>query len=309
MSIKVVSTARNLNTLLIQIFLWSLVRLFMAGYGSESDINCLRDVKNSLDQFSHLSSWDFNSNTQGYICKFAGVECLNHKEDRVISLVLSNMGLEGQFPHCIENFSWLQNLDLSYNQLSGFIPSDISSKLPYLTSLDLSNNKFYGEIPKGIANFSYLNTLRLDGNQLTGQIPQELGLLPRIRVFSVANNLLSGPVPVFANNLDVSLSYVNNSGLCGGILGSCDEESLFGRSFWYSFVIAFASSATSVIVAFMDYFAPWKEFKRRRSNAIHPLTKKQNNQNDTKKAAELLPLALQEEGSKEVLSLSLCLSP
>ncbi|XP_061370128.1 probably inactive leucine-rich repeat receptor-like protein kinase At5g48380 [Gastrolobium bilobum] len=295
MSVKMKSTTRNFSVL--QIFFWPLFCLFLAGYGAESNLYCLQTIKNSLDPFNHLSSWDFESNnTVGYMCSFTGVECWNSMEDsRIISLLLSNMGLEGQFPRCIENFTWLQTLNLSYNELSGYIPSDISSKLPYLTSLDLSNNIFNGEIPKGIANFSYLDNLRLDGNQLTGQIPQKIGMLPSIRVFSVANNLLTGPVPVFASNVDVSLSYVNNSGLCGGILGSCDDR-LIDRSFWYSFIIAFVSSAISVIVA----FTPWTEFKKRRSNATYPLRKKQKQQKDTRQVAELLPQALQEQRINEL---------
>jgi len=56
----------------------------------------------------------------------------------------------------------------------------------------------------------------------------------------------------------------------------------------------------------MYYYEPWTEFKKR-SNAIHPLRKKQNHQKETRQKAELLPLALQDQGSKEVLSLSLFL--
>lgn len=295
MSTKMKPTTKNFNVL--PIFLGSLFCLFLAGLDAESDVYCLQTIK-KLDQFNHLSSWDFKSNTEGDMCRFSGVECWNNV--KVIGLSLSNKGLKGQFPSCVENFAWLQTLNLSHNELSGYILSDIStSQLTYLTSLDLSNNNFYGEIPKGIADLSGLITLRLDSNQLSGQIPQELGLLSQLIDFSVANNLLEGPVPVFVSNVNVSLSYANNSGLCGGALGSCDE-SLFGRTFWYSFIIGFVSSATSVLVSFMVYYAPWTEFKKRSSNAIHPLMKKQNHQKNTRQEAELLPLAMQEQGSKEL---------
>ncbi|KAG4990225.1 hypothetical protein JHK87_023682 [Glycine soja] len=98
----------------------------MAGYGAESDIYCLQTIK-KLDRFNNLPSWDFESNTEGDICKFNGVECWNQHdvEDRVISLLLSS------------------------------------------------------------------------------EIPQEFVLLYRLRDFSVANNLLEGPVPVFVSNVDV----------------------------------------------------------------------------------------------------------
>lgn len=107
-------------------------------------------------------------------------------------------------------------------------------------------------------------------------------------------------MPDFDSNVNVSMSFDNKSGLCGGILGSCDDESLFDRSFWYSFIIGVVFAAAS----FMYYCAPWTEFKKRRSNVIYPLRKKQNHQKYTRKVAELLPLALQEKRSKEVLSLS-----
>ncbi|XP_057432967.1 probably inactive leucine-rich repeat receptor-like protein kinase At5g48380 [Lotus japonicus] len=92
------------------------------------------------------------------------------------------------------------------------------------------------------------------------------------------------------------MSFDNKSGLCGGILGSCDDESLFDRSFWYSFIIGVVFAAAS----FMYYCAPWTEFQKRRSNVIYPLRKKQNHQKYTRKVAELLPLALQEKRSKEL---------
>lgn len=141
MSTKMKPTTKNFNVL--PIFLGSLFCLFLAGLDAESDVYCLQTIK-KLDRFNNLPSWDFESNTEGDICKFNGVECWNQHdvEDRVISLLLSSKGLKGKFPQCIENFTWLQTLDLSHNQLSGYIPSDISTKLPCLISLDLSNNNF-----------------------------------------------------------------------------------------------------------------------------------------------------------------------
>jgi hypothetical protein len=43
-------------------------------YGTETDIYCLRRIKDSLeDPYNYLnSSWDFNNNTEGFICKFTG---------------------------------------------------------------------------------------------------------------------------------------------------------------------------------------------------------------------------------------------
>nr|KYP39683.1 putative inactive receptor kinase At1g27190 family [Cajanus cajan] len=194
-------------------------------YGTETDIFCLKSIKNSLeDPENYLKfSWDFNNNTEGFICRFNGVECWHPDENRVLNLKLSNMGLKGQFPRGIQNCSSLTGLDLSINKLSGTIPGDISTLIPFATTLDLSTNEFSGVIPVTLANITFVNTIKLDQNRLTGQIPLQLGLLARIKAFSVSNNLLTGPIPTFGNG--VSVNYANNPGLCGPSLGPCQTKS------------------------------------------------------------------------------------
>ena len=193
-------------------------------YGTQTDIFCLKSIKASLeDPYNYLRSWNFNNNTEGFICRFNGVECWDPRKNRVSNLKLSNMGLKGQFPRAIQNCSSLVGLDLSINKLSGTIPGDISTLLPYVTSLDLSSNDFSGAIPDSLANCTYLNSLKLDQNRLTGQIPGQFASLSRLKTFSVSNNLLTGPVPNF--NSKVTLSYANNQGLCGGPLPACVAKS------------------------------------------------------------------------------------
>ncbi|KAL2319348.1 hypothetical protein Fmac_028317 [Flemingia macrophylla] len=193
-------------------------------YGTETDIFCLKSIKESLqDPDNYLMfSWDFNNNTEGFICRFNGVECWHPDENRVLNLKLSNMGLKGQFPRGVRNCSSLTGLDLSINKLAGTIPADISTLIPYVTSLDLSSNEFSGVIPVTLANCSFLNTLKLDQNRLTGQIPLQLSVLSRIKEFTVSNNLLTGPIPTFGNQ--VRVNYANNQGLCGTSLGACQTK-------------------------------------------------------------------------------------
>ncbi|QHO51828.1 probably inactive leucine-rich repeat receptor-like protein kinase At5g48380 isoform X1 [Arachis hypogaea] len=193
-----------------------LISSFGTAYGTDTDIFCLKSIKGSLeDPYNYLQSWTFNDKTEGFICKFIGVECWHPDENRVLNLNLSNMGLKGQFPRAIRNCSSLTGLDLSINKLSGTIPADISSLLTYVVTLDLSSNEFSGTIPKSLANCTYLNILKLDSNRLTGQIPGQFASLGRLKTFNVTNNLLSGRVPNF-NYTKVRASYGNNRGLCGG---------------------------------------------------------------------------------------------
>ncbi|XP_028765444.1 probably inactive leucine-rich repeat receptor-like protein kinase At5g48380 [Neltuma alba] len=195
-------------------------------FGTPTDIFCLKSIKDSLqDPYGYLkSSWDFNNNTEGFICKFTGVECWHPDENKVLNLKLSNMGLKGQFPRAIRNCSSLTGLDLSINKLSGTIPSDINVLLEYVTNLDLSSNDFSGTIPVNLANCSYLNILKLDQNRLSGTIPGQFSTLTRLKTFSVSSNLLTGPIPNLKQQVSAD-SYSNNPGLCGPPLPVCQAPS------------------------------------------------------------------------------------
>ncbi|XP_037407725.1 probably inactive leucine-rich repeat receptor-like protein kinase At5g48380 [Triticum dicoccoides] len=160
-------------------------------------VRCLKSVQQSVIDPSGVlkSSWNFENTTKGYICRFTGVDCWYPGENRVLSLRIGNLGLEGPFPQGLQNCSSVTDLDLSNNNFSGPIPQDISRQMPYLTSLDLSYNSFSGSIPQNISNMTYLNVLNLQHNQLSGQIPPQFTLLTRLTAINVADNLLSGPIP------------------------------------------------------------------------------------------------------------------
>ena len=212
-------------TVLVVVSLWLLLSCGLS-YGVQSDIDCLKGIKAELeDPYGYLNtSWNFNNNTEGFICKFTGIECWHPDENKVINIRLSNMGLKGQFPSAVKNCTTLIGLDLSNNKLFGNIPQNISNLVRFVSSLDLSSNNFSGQIPVDLSNCSYLNVLKLDHNKLTGQIPAELSLISRLKQFSVANNLLTGPVPYFGANSSITAdSYANNPGLCGFPLDPCQS--------------------------------------------------------------------------------------
>ncbi|KAK4408731.1 putative inactive leucine-rich repeat receptor-like protein kinase [Sesamum angolense] len=210
---------------LVSVFIWLLV-IESFGHAAQTDVDCLRAIKISLeDPFNYLSSWNFDNTTEGYICKFAGVECWHPDENKVLNIRLADMGLRGEFPLGVSSCSSLTGFDISGNNIRGNIPSNISKLIGFVTSLDLSSNRFSGEIPVDLANCSYLNILKLDNNQLTGQIPPQIGLLSRLKEFSVTRNQLTGPVPRFINATIPAESYANNQGLCGDPLPPCQGPS------------------------------------------------------------------------------------
>ncbi|KAL2252438.1 inactive LRR receptor-like serine/threonine-protein kinase BIR2 [Sesamum indicum] len=198
-----------------------LIFLFICSSFAEDDVRCLQEVKRSLtDTGGKLNSWVFSNTSVGFICRFVGVSCWNDRENRLIGLELRDFSLAGDIPDSLQFCHSLQTLDLSGNSLSGSIPPQICTWLPYLVTLDLSRNSLTGHIPEDLANCSFLNALILDDNKLSGSIPYQLSNLGRLRKFSVANNDLSGRVPSFKYD-SLEHDFSGNSGLCGGPLGKC----------------------------------------------------------------------------------------
>lgn len=199
--------------------------LINKGHSSQRDIDCLKKVQQSLiDPDNNLkSSWSFQNTNAGFICKFNGVECWHQNENKVLNLRLSSMNLQGQFPLGLEDCDSMTGLDLSNNNLSGSLPSNISLLIPYVTTLDLSLNSFSGGIPISMSNCTFLNVLNLQHNRLTGMIPFQFAGLNRLTSFSVADNLLSGPIPSIGKIGSFPASdFANNNGLCGKPLDACE---------------------------------------------------------------------------------------
>ncbi|PHT33082.1 hypothetical protein CQW23_29419 [Capsicum baccatum] len=250
--------------------------------GEESDLYCLKSIKDSLeDPLNSLGSWDFNDATVDFICRLPGIECWNAAENKVINIMLANMGLIGEFPRSIRYCTCLTGLDLSGNKLYGTIPSDISAIVGSVTTLDLSNNAFSGVIPPDIANCQYLNVLKLDNNDLEGEIPSSIGHLLRLKMFSVANNYLTGPVPTFVSERITAESFANNPDLCGKPLKECEhyEDSWIWKhidraSFIKAFVVGWVLIQSLALVYRLFQF-PTKAIEKIVSLNIWKLRRKQ----------------------------------
>ncbi|KAL6143601.1 hypothetical protein ACLB2K_054296 [Fragaria x ananassa] len=89
----------------------------------------------------------------------------------------------------------LKGVYLSYNFLSGDIPSEIGENCGRLEHLDLSGNFLVHKIPSGLGNCSKLRTLLLYSNMLEEGVPSELCRLQGLEVLDVSRNSLSGSLP------------------------------------------------------------------------------------------------------------------
>jgi Leucine rich repeat len=90
------------------------------------------------------------------------------------------------------------SLDLSYNDLTGFIPSEIGDLSRSLVGLYLDSNRFNGTIPSQMGSLTGLEGLWLSDNQLTGTVPVEFASLKATGIKLFANNL-TGSLDMFCN--------------------------------------------------------------------------------------------------------------
>ncbi|XP_057841832.2 receptor like protein 27 [Cryptomeria japonica] len=145
------------------------------------------------------------------------------------SLNLSFNSLSGKIPSFVCLLTSLTHLDLSFNKFNGSIPFCLEN-LSSLTWLSLSNNQLSGSIPASLANISSLKWLELDHNLLSGSIPASLGSLSLLWDLSLGNNQLSGNIPDSLGNLSLlsGLSLLNNQ-LTGTIPPSFAQLSSLNR--------------------------------------------------------------------------------
>ncbi|EXC37762.1 putative receptor protein kinase TMK1 [Morus notabilis] len=157
-------------------------------------------------------------------------------EDLAESFQLTNLSLVecnvvGPVPEFLGALPSLAVLKLSYNRLTGEIPSslreslvqilwlndqdgegmsgsiDVITSMTVLTQVWLHGNKFTGKIPDNVGQLLSLKELNLNGNNLVGPVPQSLVNMELERL-DLSNNFLVGPIPEFkAGNATYASNY------------------------------------------------------------------------------------------------------
>ncbi|XP_030937531.1 probable LRR receptor-like serine/threonine-protein kinase At1g53430 isoform X2 [Quercus lobata] len=146
----------------------------------------------------------------------------------ITHIQLKRLNLSGVLPADFGNLSNLQELDLSFNYISGSIPSSFS-QLP-LVILSLSGNRLSGEIPKGIGEIGSLEELVLEANQLDGHLPENLGNLSNLkRLVLNANNFTSTIPETFGKLTNLTDFRIDGTAISGKIPGFIGNWSKLDR--------------------------------------------------------------------------------
>uniref|UniRef100_A0ACD5TXX5 Uncharacterized protein n=1 Tax=Avena sativa TaxID=4498 RepID=A0ACD5TXX5_AVESA len=130
-------------------------------------------------------------------------------------LDLSYNSLSGPIPSSIGALAKIKYLDLSWNFLDDSIPPFIG--LPHLSHLNLRHNSLSGRIPSNVGALAKLKYLDLSYNLLDGYLPSALGTLRKLTDLSLSNNNLTGPIiPSLVNltnlrSLDISNNHIKGS--------------------------------------------------------------------------------------------------
>mmetsp|Transcript_36756 Transcript_36756/g.44335 ORF Transcript_36756/g.44335 Transcript_36756/m.44335 type:complete len:592 (+) Transcript_36756:73-1848(+) len=123
----------------------------------------------------------------GVLPKLFGVE--------LKKISLHNNRFTGSIPDSILFEHKITHLDLSYNSLTGTIPSDLSeANNPRLTHFLIQGNSFIGTLPDGLYS-SNMEVLHAANNLLTGTISLAISEMIELTALRIDDNEFTGTVP------------------------------------------------------------------------------------------------------------------
>ncbi|KAL7592833.1 hypothetical protein Lser_V15G35062 [Lactuca serriola] len=117
----------------------------------------------------------------------------------ITNIQMKKMNATGVLPEEFANLTFLQEIDLTRNYISGPIPTRFS-ELPLIV-LGVLGNRINGSIPEELADISTLEELVVEDNLLGGLLPPQLGRLSRLRRFVASANNFTGTIPDSYGNL------------------------------------------------------------------------------------------------------------
>ncbi|KAH0742626.1 hypothetical protein KY290_030619 [Solanum tuberosum] len=120
-------------------------------------------------------------------------------QNELTSLILNTVGISDAVPDWfVELDLKLDNLDMSYNNLTGKVPNKF--KFNFQANVDLTTNRFEGPLPLWPSN---VTTLYLRDNLFSGPIPLNIcEALPNTGDLDISKNNLNGTIPLCIGDMN-----------------------------------------------------------------------------------------------------------
>ncbi|XP_077242716.1 uncharacterized protein LOC143883257 [Tasmannia lanceolata] len=147
----------------------------------------------------------------------------------ISSLWLMGNLLEGSIPQSTHNTtSSVSFLDISENNLSEPLPTNIGTLFPQLNYFNLSKNILQGRIPSSMGEIERLSILDLSSNNFSGEMPHQLTKnCTQLVYLNISSNRLQGDIlPVDANLIRLQYLFASHNNFTrkipSGLLNSPD---------------------------------------------------------------------------------------
>uniref|UniRef100_A0A6N2LI87 Uncharacterized protein n=1 Tax=Salix viminalis TaxID=40686 RepID=A0A6N2LI87_SALVM len=141
-------------------------------------------------------------------------------------MLSSNDKLTGNISSVICKLKFLEILDLSNNNFSGFIPQCLGNFSDNLSVLNLGVNNFQGTIPSVCSESNSLRYLDFNGNQLKGVIPPSVINCVNLEFLDLGNNMIDDTFPSFLEKLpELEVIILRSNKLHGSLKGPTANDS------------------------------------------------------------------------------------
>ncbi|CAI9268313.1 unnamed protein product [Lactuca saligna] len=138
-----------------------------------------------------------------------------------VDYLVSHNNLTGEIPPSICELKSLQYLDLSFNNMSGTLPSCLGILSNSLVYLDLRRNNFQGKMMNGFMPGSLLENLDLSENRFTSQLPRSLRHCTNLEFLSLGDNSFHDVFPSWLGTLsNLQVLVLRSNKFYGSIQGS-----------------------------------------------------------------------------------------
>ncbi|KAM3346565.1 hypothetical protein ACQJBY_020878 [Aegilops geniculata] len=144
-----------------------------------------------------LSGNNFTGSVPTTIGKLTKLSWLNLERNQLQAHNKQEWGFLDSLGNCTE----LQMFSMSWNRLSGDVPSSLGNLSSQLQRLYMAQNQLSGDFPSGIANLRNLIVVSLGGNHFTGVVPGWIGTLKTLQQIGLHTNSFTGVIPSSLSNL------------------------------------------------------------------------------------------------------------